>query len=359
MMPNYIIQFLGLEKIQSGMEVAKVVLDDDGQILLNEGTILTEQLLERLSFWGVSALHVKIPEAMAEQIAKTEEQTEAEEFFEQEYHKTAQAVQQAFEQMRSTKQLPLEELSDLASTSVQSMVNSVGVFSHLHLARKHSEYTFYHSINVAVIAGLLGKWLGYESDDISQLVLSGLLHDIGKSQVPLKILNKPAPLSSDEMAVMRKHAYWGYQLLVNEANLPMKVLYGVIQHHERLDGTGYPLALKKEQIHPFGRIIAIADIYDAMTSNRLYREVTAPFGVVETLLQEMYDKLDPEICTVFLNNVRNCFVGNIVLLSDGRQAEVVYLGQFIAARPVVRTFDGEFIDLEQRKDLSIEQLIKA
>lgn len=358
-MPNHVIQLLGLEKITAGMEVAKVVLDDDGQILLNEGTILTDQLLERLNFWGVAALYVKISETIVDQLAKAEEKTEAEEIFEKEYNKTAHAVQQAFEQMRSTKELPLEELSELASTSVQNMVNSVGIFSHLHMARKHSEYTFYHSINVAVIAGLLGKWLGYKTEDISQLVLSGLLHDIGKSQVPLNILNKPAPLTNDEMAVMRKHAYWGYQLLVNEANMPIKVLYGVIQHHERLDGSGYPLALKKDQIHPFGRIIAIADIYDAMTSNRLYREVTAPFVVVETLLQEMYDKLDPGICTIFLNNVRNCFVGNLVLLSDGRQAEVIYLGQFIAARPVVRTFDGEFIDLEQRKDLSIEQLIKG
>lgn len=132
--------------------------------------------------------------------------------------------------------------------------------------------------------------------------------------------------------------------------------YSILQHHERMDGGGYPGRLCGDDIHDYPRIIAVADIYDAMTSERVYHSKDTPFTVVEMISKDAFGKLDPAVCTVFLNNVKDYFIGNLVELSDGRKAEVVFLGQYQAARPVVRTQSGEFLDLERRKDISIIDL---
>ncbi|MDU2065889.1 MAG: HD domain-containing phosphohydrolase, partial [Sporomusaceae bacterium] len=177
--------------------------------------------------------------------------------------------------------------------------------------------------------------------------------------IPLAVLNKPERLLDEEMAVMKMHTLYGYDLLKNVPGISKQVLAGVVQHHERLDGTGYPFGLAAEKIEPFGRIIAVADIYDALTSDRVYHKKTTPFAVVELLIEEMFGALDPTVCTVFLNNVRDYFLGNRVLLNTGEQAEVVYLGQFLGSRPIVKTEDGDFVDLERRKEVTIVKLVRA
>jgi len=160
------------------------------------------------------------------------------------------------------------------------------------------------------------------------------------------------------MEAMKLHTTKGYNLL-KELELSQGVLFAVLQHHEREDGSGYPLGVKGDKIHNFAQIVAVADIYDAMTSDKVYREKTSPFQAVEALVQDMYGKLSPDVCTIFLNNVRDYFIGNIVELNDGREAEVVYLGQTMTARPIVRTPSGEFIDLERQKHVSIVKLVGA
>ena len=126
-----------------------------------------------------------------------------------------------------------------------------------------------------------------------------------------------------------------------------------------MNGKGYPIGLSRDKIQPFARIIAVADIYDAMTSDRVYRRKVTPYKVVEVLLNEMFATVDPVVCTTFLNNVRDYFLGNIVELSDGRIGKVVYLWNFSGAMPVVRTTDGEFIDLEKNRDIAIIKLVKG
>jgi len=224
------------------------------------------------------------------------------------------------------------------------------------VVQRRDDYTFHHSLDVAVLCGVVGRWLGYKGEELKDLVLAGLLHDIGKTQIPLEILRKPGKLTPEETKIMQLHTTRGYNL-VKELDLPAAVTYAVLQHHEREDGSGYPLQVTGDKIHPFAKLIAVIDIYDAMTCDKVYRKKVTPFEAVETITRDMYDKLDPNICAVFLNNVRDYFIGNTVLLSDGREAEVVYLGQYISSRPVVRTEDGLFIDLEQRKELSIVRLL--
>lgn len=363
-MTDYVKKLYSIEELFPGMEVGNDVLTDSGKIILREGTILTASGIEGLTAWDIASVTIRekvapTPVITAESSAAAAAISKSQQIFCDQYNKTTTVIKQAFENMRYFKEAPLKEMQELASHSIFPMLDSIGVMNHLQMVHQQNDYTFQHSINVAIICGVLGKWLGYTKANLSDLVLAGLLHDIGKTQIPLHILDKPEKLSKDEMEIMRSHAVLGYKLIKGYNHLSSNVTYGVLQHHERMDGSGYPLQVKADQLHQYARIVAIADTYDAMTSDRVYRNKMTPFTVVETMNGEMFNKLDPHICTVFLNNVRNYFVGNIVKLDDGRRAEVVYLGPFLAARPTVCTQNGEFIDLEKHKKISIIELLEA
>lgn len=341
--------------VKPGMELGGSLITENRKFALGEGTILTASLIERLKGWGVDVVDIR---QTVDTSAKEAPLTEAQEAVSSDYHDTVLSLKKSFETIRFSKQVPYKEMKELADTSLERFISTTGIFNHLQMVRRRDDYTFHHSVDVAVMCGVVGSWLGYRGDELKDLVLAGLLHDIGKTQIPLAILRKPAQLNPQEMEVMRLHTVRGYNI-TKDLGLPAAVNYAILQHHEREDGSGYPLQVKGDKIHPFAKIVAIVDIYDAMTSDKVYRKKTTPFAAVETVMRDMYDKLDPNICTIFLNNVRDYFIGNVVLLSDGREAEVVYLGKSISARPVVKAEDGEFIDLEQRKGLSIIQVIKT
>jgi putative nucleotidyltransferase with HDIG domain len=348
-----------------GMEIGKDVLNEDGQVILSNGVILNETMIEGLQFWDITT--VEIREVVEEQekpavatVAKIERSvSSAQQQFSGSYHHTMDKVKKAFETIRAFNEVPIVQMNELMKEGVQPLLESTGVVNYLHMVDRDNEYQFHHSVNVAVMCGVLGKWLGITGAELQELIMAGLLHDIGNAQIDAKIINKPGPLTPEEMKVIRTHTVLGYQMVKDRKSISANIAQGILQHHERVDGTGYPLQLPKDRIHRFAKIIAVADTYDAMTSDRVYKAKVSPFKVVETMLEEMYNKLDPEICTVFLNNVRDYFVGNIVELSDGRQAEVVYISPITASRPTVRTADGEFIDLEKNKNISIMDLVQT
>jgi len=357
--PRYCVKPYSIDAAEPGMEIGRMVLTQDDKVILSEGTILTESMLQGLRFWNINTVFIKEILSSTSKIDFSIPETAVQKKFYAEYETTVNVVKNSFSKIRFFKDVPLTDMQELANKSIEPLINSTGVINHLNMVRRQDDYTFHHSVNVAIISGLLGKWLGCTSSELKDLVLAGLLHDIGKTQIPLEILNKPGKLANDEMKVMQQHTTRGYKLLQEKPDLPAGVVHGILQHHERSDGSGYPLAVQGTQIHKYAKIIAVADIYDAMTSDRVYHRKSTPFAVVEMIVEEMFNKLDPEVVSVFLHNVRDYFIGNIVELSDGRQAEVIYLGQFMAARPIVLTEDKEYIDLERDKALSIVKVVSA
>ena len=339
--------------VEPGSKLAAPIVREDGYVILAEGAVLTAVHIERLRRMNICFVEIEIPPLPAEE-ADADISTPA--GFANLYHDTMIDVKTAFAAMRYFCELPLCEMQELAEARVIPLMEAKGVISHLQAVRRQDDYTYYHSINVAVISGILGKWMGYSGEALKDLVLAGLLHDVGKSQVPLDVLNKPAKLTEPEMGLMKQHTTQGYAMMKKCGHVAEGVLRGVLEHHERIDGSGYPNNLRADKIHPFAKIVAVADIYDAMTSDRVYQKKRTPFSVVEELNSAMFNKLDPETCSVFLNNVKDYFAGSLVRLSDGREAEVVYLGRTAASRPVVRTIYGEFIDLDVNQHIAIEGL---
>lgn len=346
-----------------GLEIGKAVITEDGTVALSEGTILTTSLIERLRQWGILTVHVcrESGTPLTFEADTYDETPDAitKRNFAEDYEDTVRSLHKSFETMRYLKEVPVDTMKVLAEETVCALIEVPGALNHMHMMQGYDDYTYRHSVNVAIITGLLGRWAGYTGTELRALILAGLMHDIGKAQIPLELLNRPGKLLTSEMELMKKHTTRGYNLIKEHKDVPAGAVYGILQHHERMDASGYPLGVPGTKIHPYAKIVAIADIYDAMTSERAYQKSSSPFEVVQTLVQQMFNKLDPEICTIFLNNVRDYFVGNVVALSDGRIGEVMYIAQFVGAKPIVRTQEGEFIDLEKRKDIKIASVVKA
>ncbi|MBP2654129.1 MAG: rpfG 14 [Firmicutes bacterium] len=340
--------------IKPGMILGRPVFSDDGAILLSENTVLAEGMIERLVAAGFNTLYIKEP--AVEETDNVLSLLSEQQVFSKTHSELLQVLKEAFDKTRYFKEVPLAKMQEIADRSIESMVKATGVISHLGMIRNTDDYTFRHSVNVGIIAGVLGKWLGYTGDKLRELVLCGLLHDIGKTQIPLEILNKPGSLTAEEMDIMEGHAILGFEL-VKKTDLSQDVLIGILQHHERLDGRGYPFQLVGSEVAHYARIVAVADIYDAMTNDRIYHRAKTPFKAIEEVFSGMFGKLDPDIALTFLDHLKDSLVGYIVRLSDGSDARVIYLDNTRLARPVVKLSDGKYIDLEVRRDLVIAEVL--
>ena len=258
--------------------------------------------------------------------------------------------------MRFCGELPLAEMQQNVVGSVLQMTETIGAMHHLHAMRRLGEYTIHHSVGVSVICGVLGKWLGYEGTALRDLVLAGLLHDIGKTQIPEELIAKPEKLTDEEMAQMKQHSALAIELLRKTETATMDVVLAILQHHERMDGSGYPNKLRGDQIHPYARILAVADLYDAVTNDRPFQPKISPFSAARLIAGDMYDKLDTATSATFLEHLRDQFTGCQVQLSDGRMAEVILIGSDYTFHPVVKTQDGKFVDIGRNPKLKIAQL---
>lgn len=336
------------ERLKAGMVIAQTVISEQGHTLLEKGLSLTEGHIENLRNWHIRYVSVEMPD---QRLAATQK------FFNS-YGETLNLITAAFKKVEKFNEVPLAECKELVDNYIELMMDITGVVDSLYKVKVHNEDTFTHSLHTAIITGLLGKWAGFKGVRLKELILSGLLHDIGKAQVQNKILTKPMELTGREMERVKMHSLYGYQLLADSADISEEVKLGVLQHHEREDGSGYPLGLQGADINIYAKIIAIADVYDAMSTDRAYRKKKPPFAVIDIMLGQMYNQLNPALCWILASNVRKCLIGLTVLLSDGSRGKVVLLNDVTNTRPVVQLDNGALLDLEQERNLSIVSVLE-
>ncbi|MDR3564577.1 MAG: HD-GYP domain-containing protein [Negativicutes bacterium] len=341
-----------ISDLRPGMVVAKFVSSIDGCILVEEDAVLTQKQIQHLAAWGIVSIEIKESPA-----GSSPDKAASYDRFAKKQSGLIRTLSEAFEKVRVFKQVPEEQLVELADQSMELLVDDAGVLGYLSIIRDTDDYTYRHSVNVGIIAGLLGKWLGAVGADLRETILTGLLHDIGKTQIPLTILHKPGKLDAEEWRIIRQHPSLGVELLRPSNRFSEESLQGILQHHERLDGSGYQSKLAGSDIAIRAKIIALADIYDAMTSTRVYQAAASPFAVLEELFGLMFTKLDQKMCSLFIAKARESFIGSIVRLSDGSQAKVIALDQAAVAKPILKLKAGNYINLAQRSDLKIVEIV--
>ena len=251
--------------------------------------------------------------------------------------------------------LNVDQLLDETLTLFGENSTTISMFDMLHNMRQIDDSTYAHSVNVALICRLIGKWKNFSEKDMDTLTLCGLLHDIGKSKIPNEIIGKPGKLTDSEYEEIKKHPVIGYNLVKN-LDIDQRIKNAVLLHHERFDGKGYPLGLTGNEIDDFTSIVSIADVYDAMTANRCYRDGLCPFEVIAMFEKEGLTQFNPKYILTFLDHIANTYINNEVLLSDGSSGKIVLINKKLT-RPTIQLDNGNFVNLESRLDLYVQAII--
>lgn len=362
-----------LHNLREGMVIASNVMTKGGQCVLEKGRTLTKQSIMRLSFYNIKSAMIEdeAPAPVAEEPAPAEpaapampkaysqkiRTTQKFQSFQIDHTIVLSAIHSSFEgYVNHGASLDTAELLSKVQELFDSCKTSLELFNMLHNMHSSEDSIYAHSLNVALICRQLGKWLKADTATIDALTLSGLLHDIGKLKIPDEILNKPGKYTDEEFALVKMHPQYSYDLL-KPLPLDSHIKKAALSHHERCDGTGYPMGLTQEETDDHAMIVAIADVYDAMTTARSYRAPLCPFQVIESFEKEGLQKYKPKYILTFLSHIAGTYQHHRILLSDGRSANIVMLNQQNLSKPIIQFDDGTCIDLSTENGLSIQAVV--
>ena len=347
-----------------GMVVAKDVHNANNILVMGKNTVLSDESITKLAFHSIYSVYIKdevveVPKPSYERVYVPSKIKETPEFkaFKENYDREVEQLEVTFNDIITlqSKKIGISELCQKATCMLDDTRGGIHVFDILHNMRDYDDSTFNHSMNVALICNVFADWMHMSNMEKEIATVCGLLHDIGKLRIPENIVKKAARLTDEEYDLIKTHPMEGYNILF-ESRFISSVQNAALMHHERSDGSGYPLGLKGNQIDKFAKMVAIADVYDAMTAARVYRGALCPFKVIEMFEQEGLSMFDAEYILVFMENIVQTYIKNWVRLSNGKEGEIVMLNKQKLSRPVILC-GTEFINLLEHPEISIEEIL--
>jgi putative nucleotidyltransferase with HDIG domain len=352
-----------VNKLKKNIVLAEDVYNEAAVLVAPKGTLLNDKIIDMIQSYGIDIVTVtekkskRAKKAEAEPEIKSIPEDRMESFtgFKNEYERMEGELFETLSAMREGKQLDINRSFEMTENIITKMRCKSDVFFYKHFMEGFDDHTASHSNNVAMLANIFGRWLRLNDDDVMTMTIAGMLHDIGKIEIPKEIITKTSALTPDEVTQIRRHSEKGYFLL-KKHDLPKGAVMSALSHHERIDGSGYPQGLKGDKINFYARCIAIIDVYDAMTSPRSHHGLICPFEVIRHIETNMYNLLDTELMLIFLKNIAENYLGAWVTLSDGDSAEVVFIHPADISHPLVRKADGDFIDLSKKRDVKIVKI---
>jgi len=244
------------------------------------------------------------------------------------YRSAKGVVEAAMNDVRIGRVIDSEGVSQLVTGMVDSILRNSDALVSLSRLKRFDEYTFFHSVNTSVLSVALGRRLGFSSRDLHLLGSGTLLHDIGKTKIPLEILNKPGRFEAHEFEIMKQHALRGVEVLTAPTGFQEDIIRPALEHHERVDGTGYPFGRHRAELTPFGLIASVVDVYDAMTSDRCYHKGMPAHRVLQHLYNLGQDgHLESKFVQQFIQCVGVYPVGSCVVLDSGETGIVSQLNE--------------------------------
>jgi putative nucleotidyltransferase with HDIG domain len=345
--------------LEPGMVTAKDVVTGNGQKIFDAGIALTPQQIIKLTFYQVTTVFVEGEETEEDRakrerpvdkdatVAYSQKVRASSEFqsFTIDHSRVIATVKESFGALVNDGKMPdsdalLKEVVGLYNTCHTSLE----LFDMLNNMRSSNDSVYNHSLNVALICRRFARWLKYDRNMQDLLTLCGLYHDIGKLKIPDEVLNKPGRYTDEEFELVKKHPQFGYDIL-KDLPLDESIKQAALSHHERCDGSGYPDGRTEKDLFDSAMIVAIVDVYDAMTAARTYRAPLCPFEVISNFEHDGLQKYKPQFILTFLTHVASTYRNNRILLSDGRSGRIVMLNDKYLSRPIVQLNDGSCIDL--------------
>lgn len=360
-------QIVKTDQLKKGMITAAPVATKNGQPIVREGVLLTDPLISRIQFYGIGSVSVQdFSEPEAAPAKEPAEPTYLEriegyaEFqnFKQDYARSVKKLKAILNKAAAENgKLDTDYLYQTVEPLLAKVSISFEMFNILQTMRTTEDSIYAHSLNVALISSMLGRWLKLPNRDLETLAIAALLHDIGKLKIPAGVLDKPGKYTKEELTLVKKYPAYGYLLLLPYTQLNPHIRNTALMHQERCDGSGYPQQLKGDEIDRFAQIIAIADVYDAMTAARSYRAPICPFTVIADFENDGLQKYNPKYILTFLEGIAYTYQGSRILLSDGREANIIMLNKQFLSKPIVQVADGACLDLSRTKEISIQSLL--
>lgn len=374
-----------------GMVTAEDIVSYDHETIVPKGIILTENIISHLDGYSIyyaqieDDLIVDLSTPMANAAILTQDTTIAGLYkvdapaktpAEQRFHRFSQEFARCAEHFENSLMKSLyrnepfraNELIKETMALLHQDKQEVSIFDMLLNMHNPEDSIYNHCIDVALISNVLARWLHFSEADQMMATACGLFHDVGKVMLPAGVLRKPGKLTPDEFEIVKTHTTEGFHLLGRFSSIPDPVKSAALTHHEKCDGSGYPYRLTADEIDKFSKVVTIADIFDAMTSERVYRAAMCPFSVIKYFEDDGIQKYDIKYILTFLENVSNAYLNHRVTLSNGMEGNVIFINPNNFSQPVIRTENDEIIDLQQsyyqsmlqlsnQKNISIETII--
>jgi len=348
-------RLISLDVLKPGMVIAKTIWNEAGRPLLQKDVVVTESIINRLNQLYIKYVYID------DEISKGIEVNES---IPVEMRLAAvNKITESFHQLKGVGGKKASYILDRQSAEIGNLVDDIlgSILSNSEMLTVltdsflYDEYLYQHSFQVALYSIAIAKELNYSRSELKTIGIGALLHDVGKLQIPTSILLEPGRLTDEEYETMKQHTTYGFDILRNLHTVSLLVAHCAFQHHERLDGSGYPRGLVERDIHPYAKIIAVADVFDAVTSDRVYRNKMLPSQGIELIQSGSGITFDIEVVEALKRSIVHYPNGTMVLLSDGRRGIIAKQSLNHSSLPFVRIFEENGAILKSTYMLSLEE----
>lgn len=352
-----------VNQVREGCIISEDVFSLTNKPIIPKKTVITDQHINILKSFLIKTINIEstlINGASFHQGEKILEQNEQinESSTGAIYLKSVKEFKDIFKGWQSGLPIDISKIRKLIIPLLDAFSSKINETFTLHHYSTKTEYMYHHCVAVSLLSAFLGKMMGYSKAELTQLAIAGLLSDCGMAKVDPKVLSKTASLTLEEFNEVKQHSTHSFKMIKNVTAIKDDVKIAVLQHHERIDGSGYPLGLDSKQIHPYSKIIAVADVYHAMISERPYRSKQSPFKVLEQIIQDNFGKFDLQVIHALTTGITNFSIGTKVQLSNSCIGEIVFIDQKNPTRPMIKLIDSnEIIQLVNHRDIFIEEIL--
>lgn len=339
--------YVRISALKEGMKIDQTIKDRMDRTLIARGTPLDEFLIDGMKKRGITGVYIQegeedpepdrpeppLPDFVRNNIEKYKTKDPAKvKLSESVKKRVSEGIQYLYNNSNS------EQFTNTANKITADLMKAIddndALAVDISALKTSDEYTFKHSVDVATLSMIIARNKGLSQKEVYDIGIAGLLHDMGKSKIPLEILNKPARLSEEEFSIMKSHSTLGYEILKEKKEISNVISLSVLQHHEKMNGKGYPLGCTAEKIVPFAKILSVTDVYDALVTERPYKKSFSQRTAVE-MIMSMTEELDISAMKCFLESVILYPVNSTVTLSIGEDARVVKNNKHSVLRPTV------------------------
>ena len=342
---------VSLERLEDGMILGRTVTNGEMVIVLSEGTVLNRAHITRLKSLDIPVVYIKEESDLQPKKQQASASIKRDAAFTKDFEAVSKYADEVFESLKNGE-IPKEQ-TDKVAAHILPLADNSGTIDFLFSLGHLNATLALHSQRVAILSGILAKWMHFDWKDIKTIVTAAFLHDVGKIKMPERLIGRdPENLKEEDYKTYTDHCSDGEEML-KEAGFNDVIQKVALYHHEKMDGTGFPNGLSGGAIPPYARLVAVADTYDNLTSEKPGNVKRTPFYAVSYFVHEIYSSLDPVVCVPLLTRIKDSLIGSRVTLSDGRRGIVAMYPNDFSASPIISLDGGGDVNLNKSTDISI------